>query len=135
MSLYTLLTVARGRQLLSERGWSESLDFNAAECGSMLTVAGTVNTSALIDLLSFMTARGRLASKNVSGLQLLCGKSGPTARIMGKICGEKINLNVVLNDMPDYRELCRNSLQNAQQDDLAAVCQLMAEAADTILAL
>lgn len=135
MSLYTLLTAARGRQLLTERGWSEGLDFHAAECGSMLTVAGTVNTTVLIDLLPCLAARGRLASKSVSGLQLLCGKSGTTARIMGKVCGEEMSLNVVLIDMPDDHELCRDSLQNALQDDLATVCQLMAEDADTILAL
>lgn len=62
MSLYTLLMAARGRQLLTERGWSEVLDFNAAECGCMLTVAGTVNTSALISLLPCLAARGRLAT-------------------------------------------------------------------------
>lgn len=41
--------------------------------------------------------------------------------------------NIVLIDMPDERKLCRNSLQNDLQEDLAAVCQLMAEDADNIL--
>lgn len=76
-----------------------------------------------------------LESKNINGRQLLGGKYGATTPILGKVCGEEMCFNIVLIDMPDERKLCRNSLQNDLQEDLAAVCQLMAEDADNILVL
>jgi hypothetical protein len=135
VSLYTLLTAARGRQLLTERGWSEGLDFSAAESGGKLMLAGTVSTLALVALLPCLASRGRLEPTNVSGLQLLCENFGSTLRITGSVYGDEMCFNTVLIDVPAEHELCRHTLISALQDDLAAVSKVLAEDADTILSL
>lgn len=71
MSLYTLLTAARGRQLLSERGWSEGLDFSATECGRMLTVAGTGVMKRAVWLSVLMTVWSMTKRMSTDGVMSL----------------------------------------------------------------
>jgi hypothetical protein len=135
MTLYTLLTAARGRQLLKAKGWSDSLNFNVAPAGARITVAGTVSAPALMALLPGLSARGRTDPDNVKGLQLLCEKYDVEVRINGTVCGEEMTLNVVAIGVPANLALSRDSLICALQDDLAAVCKALAEDADMILGL
>lgn len=135
MTLYSLLTAARGRQLLKANGWSDSLSFFVSETGARITVAGTVSTPVLIALLPGLSARGRIDPDNVKGLQLLCEKYRVEVRVNGTVCGDEMTLNVVAIGVPADLVLSRCSLISALQDDLAAVCKALADDADIILDL
>lgn len=103
MSLYTLLTAARGRQLLTERGWSEGLDFHAAECGSMLTVAG---------IRLILDDNARVASVR---FQVKCA-----GQLMAESWASEV---VILPGQPVRKWVCRSEIQYVANEARHAITE------------
>ena len=132
MNLYSLLTAARGRQILAKNNWP-ALGMDIPECGKQITLKGTVSAAVLIELVPHLAERGRLAKGAEKSLQALCRENDITAEVYVQIGYIEISVDVKVAGIPEPEKICQDYLTLALQDELWVMGDTFRRDAETIL--